>query len=168
MSSRIFPVLLLFTVLVLDFGAFASEHSAAAFQKVKSLAGTWEGKDAAGMAAKSKFEVVVNGTTVLETLSMSGMEDMLSVYSVDGDSVVLVHYGPTNTQPRIKALPPTAEIHQLDFLFRDAGNLPVPTTGHQQKISLHFDDADHLTESLTWRSNGKDSVEVLHLTRTKP
>jgi hypothetical protein len=168
MNWRIFSVLLLFTVLVIDSGSFASEHSEAAFQKVKSLAGTWEGKDAAGMVAKSKFEVVVNGTTVLETLSMSGMEDMLSVYSVDGDSVALVHYCPTNNQPRMKALPPTGEIHQLDFLFRDAGNLPVPTTGHQQKISLHFDDADHLTESLTWRSNGKDSVEVLHLTRTKP
>jgi hypothetical protein len=140
MNRRIFSVLLLFSVLVLDFGSFASERSAAAFQKVKSLAGTWEGKDAAGMAAKSKFEVVVNGTTVLETLSM----------------------------PRMKAVQPPGEIHQLDFFFRDAGNLPVPTTGHQQKISLHFDDADHLTESLTWRSNGKDSVEVLHLARTKP
>jgi len=99
MNRRIFSVLLLFSALVLDFGSFASVRSAAAFQKVKSLAGTWEGKDAAGMAAKSKFEVVVNGTTVLETLSMSGTEDMLSVYSVDGDSVVLVHYCPPTTSP---------------------------------------------------------------------
>jgi len=33
MNRRIFSVLLLFSVLVLDFGSFASERSAAAFQR---------------------------------------------------------------------------------------------------------------------------------------
>ena len=145
----------------------ASAQADAAFQKIKSLAGSWEGKDNDGMPTRTKFEVVVNGTTVLETLSMSGMEDMLSVYSVDGDSVALVHYCPTNNQPRMRALPAAVDIRELDFIFRDAGNLPVATTGHQQRIVIHFDDADHITESLTWRSNGKDSVEVLNLTRKK-
>src|SRR5690348_10359778 len=79
----------------------AESQASLAFQKIKSLAGEWEGKDGGGSPAKTKFEVVVAGTAVLETLSMSGMEDMLTVYSVDGDGVALVHYCPTNNQPRM-------------------------------------------------------------------
>lgn len=160
-------ILSMLTFTLISANCFASTPSEAAFQKMKSLAGEWHGKGADGMDVKTKFEIVVNGTTVLETLSMSGMEEMLSVYSVDDDGVALVHYCPTNNQPRMRALPAAGNIQELDFIFRDAGNMPVATAGHQQRIVIHFDDADHITESLTWRSNGKDSVEVIHLTRKK-
>ena len=143
----------------------AQTPAATAFQKLKSLAGQWEGKDTDGKPAKTNFEVVVAGTAVLETLSMSGMEDMLTVYSIDGDGIALVHYCPTNNQPRMRALPESGNLTQLDFVFRDAGNLPAPTTGHQQKLVMHFDDANHLTESWTWRDHGHDSVHTMHFTR---
>ena len=143
----------------------AQSPAAAAFQKLKSLAGQWEGKDAGGDPAKTRFEVVVAGTAVLETLSMSGMEDMLTAYSVDGDGIALVHYCPTNNQPRMRALPDSGNPKELDFVFRDAGNMPVPTTGHQQKLVIHFDDDNHLTESWTWRQNGHDSVQTMHFAR---
>jgi hypothetical protein len=158
------PKLLLLCSILAHIGA-AQTPAATAFQKLKSLAGQWEGKDNDGKPAKTKFEVVVAGTAVLETLSMSGMEDMLTVYSVDGDGVALVHYCPTNNQPRMRALPEPGNLTQLDFIFRDAGNLPAPTTGHQQKLVMHFEDANHLTESWTWRDHGHDSVQTMHFTR---
>jgi hypothetical protein len=165
MIPRLQRTTLLFLLLAVAGTCFGSDQSKAAFQKIKSLAGEWQGKDSEGMAVNTKFDIVVNGTTVLETLAMSGMEDMLSIYSVDGDAVALVHYCPTNNQPRMRALAPEGEIHELEFIFRDAGNMPVPTAGHQQRIVIHFDDADHITESLTWRQNGNDSVQVMHLSR---
>ena len=145
----------------------AESQAALAFQRIKSLAGEWEGKDDSGSLAKTKFEVVVAGTAVLETLSMSGMEDMLTVYSVDGDGVALIHYCPTNNQPRMRALPGPGDLMrmELNFIFRDAGNMPVPTTGHQQKLDLHVDDENHITELWTWRQNGHDSVQTIHFTR---
>jgi hypothetical protein len=143
----------------------AQTPSATAFQKLKSLAGGWEGKDEGGNPAKTNFAVVVAGTAVLETLSMSGMEDMLTVYSVDGAGIALVHYCPTNNQPRMQALPSAGKTTDLDFVFRDAGNMPVPTTGHQQKLVIHFEDDNHLTESWTWRDKGHDSVQTISFTR---
>ncbi len=150
----------------------AGARSIAAFQKIKSLAGRgkaeqWEGKDQDGSPAQTSFAVVVAGTAVLETLRESGMEEMLTVYSVDGDGIALVHFCPTNNQPRMRAIPASSDgdIQQLEFLFRDAGNLPTPSTGHQQKLLLTFEDKDHITETWTWRSQGKDSLTTIHFTR---
>jgi hypothetical protein len=138
-----------------------------AFVKLKSLAGNWEGKDEQGNAAKSKIEAVVSGTAVMETLSMAGMEDMITLYSADGDSVALVHYCPTNNQPRMRATPGPGPVKELDFVFKDAGNLATPETGHQQRLVMRFEDENHMTESWTWRQNGKDSVMTIHFTRGK-
>ena len=160
---RVPALLLLLTVF--NHSGLAETRGTSAFQKIKSLAGQWEGKDEEGNPASTKFEVVVAGTAVLESLSMSGMEDMLTIYSVDGDGVALIHYCPTNNQPRMRALPGPGSVQELEFVFRDAGNLPVATTGHQQKLVMHFEDENHLTESWTWRQNGKDSVQTMRFTR---
>ena len=60
----------------------------------------------------------------METISPTGMgmEDMLTLYSVDGDSIVLVHYCPTNNQPRMKATPGAARSEGITFAFQGAGN----------------------------------------------
>src|ERR1700741_965940 len=141
----------------------------AAFKQLQALAGDWEGKDGDGGAAKTKFEIVAAGTAVMETISPTGMgmEDMLTLYSVDGDSIALVHYCPTNNQPRMKATPGTDEVKELTFAFQGAGNLPSEETGHQHKLVIQFEDDDHITETWTWRSKGKDTPMVFHFTRKK-
>ena len=147
----------------------ASEAPKAAFKQLQALAGNWEGKDSDGGAAKTKFEVVAAGTAVMETISPTGMgmEDMLTLYSIDGDSIVLVHYCPTNNEPRMKATPGTGDVKELTFAFQGAGNLPSEETGHQHKLVIQFEDADHITETWTWRSKGKDTPMVFHFTRKK-
>ena len=147
----------------------AGEPPKAAFKQLQALAGNWEGKDSDGGAAKTKYETVAAGTAVMETISPTGMgmEDMLTLYSIDGDSIVLVHYCPTNNQPRMKATPGPSEVKQLTFAFQSAGNLPSEETGHQHKLVIQFEDADHITETWTWRSKGKDTPMVFHFTRKK-
>jgi hypothetical protein len=65
------------------------------------------------------------------------------------------------------ATPGTGEITELTFEFQGAGNLPDETVGHQHKLVLKFDDADHITESWTWRAKGKDTPMVIHFARKK-
>ena len=147
----------------------AADPPKAGFKQLQSLTGEWEGKDADGGAAKTKFEIVAAGTAVMETISPTGMgmEDMLTLYSIDGDSIALVHYCPTNNQPRMKATPGTGQVKELTFAFQSAGNLPSPETGHQHRLVIQFEDADHITETWTWRSKGKDTLMVFHFTRKK-
>jgi hypothetical protein len=145
----------------------AGTHSEAAFKKLQSLAGDWEGKDEHGMPAKTSFQVLASRTAVMETLSPSGMEEMITLYSMDDDGIALVHYCPTNNQPRMRVVPQSDDVKELSFDFQGAGNLKSPSTGHQHHLVLHFDDDNHVTETWTWRQDGKDMPMVFHLTRKK-
>src|SRR5436305_1653899 len=143
-----------------------AKPSPAAFKKMQALAGDWEGMDATGMSAKTNFKVVVANTTVMETLEMHGEPEMLTLYTVDGDGIALVHYCPTNNQPRMRAATNAGEVKTLDFQFVGAGNLPAASIGHEQRLVLRFEDENHITEEWTWRSKGKDSVTVIHFARS--
>ncbi|HZR66378.1 MAG TPA: hypothetical protein VFA85_14625 [Terriglobales bacterium] len=159
---------LLFLILVFALHVLAqsgSEASPLAFKKIQALAGDWEGKDASGMPAKTNFKVVVADTTVMETLQMHGEPEMLTLYTVDGDGIALVHFCPTNNQPRMRAVPKNGEISELDFQFTGGGNLPDSSVGHQHRLVLRFEDENHVTEEWTWRSKGKDSEMVIHFSR---
>jgi hypothetical protein len=145
--------------------ASAAGPANAAFQKVRALAGEWEGKDEQGNAVKTSFKLIAGETAVMETLNMSGMEEMVTLYSVDGDGIALLHYCPTNNQPHMRAVPPSGDIRELVFEFQGAGNLPNLATGHEHKLVMELHDNDHLTERWTWRKNGKDTEMVYHFTR---
>jgi len=134
-----------------------------AFRKIQSLAGQWEGKDEQGSPVKSKFLPVASDTAVMETLSMAGMEEMVTLYSLDVDSIVLTHYCPTNNQPRMRAVPDDPK--QLEFAFTGASNLADSNVGHEHKLVLQFIDENHITERWTWRRNGKDTEMVFRLER---
>lgn len=146
---------------------WAATHSAAAFKKLQSLSGEWEGKDDRGMPVKTTFKVLASGTAVMETLSPSGMEEMVTLYSMDGDGIALVHYCPTNNQPRMRVVPASDEVKELSFDFEGAGNLKSPSAGHQHHLVLRFEDPDHLTETWTWRQDNKDIPMLFHLSRKK-
>lgn len=142
----------------------SAEH---AFSKIISLAGEWEGKDDHGMAVKSTLKIIAGNTAVMETLSVHGMEEMVTIYSLDGNAISLIHYCPTNNQPHMQAIPPEEPFHELVFDFTNARNLPSLAKGHEQKLILQFKDADHVRELWTWRRDGKDTLMTIDLTRKK-
>jgi len=148
-------------------GRAASPAATSAFKKLAALNGEWEGKDEKGRAGRTSFRVVASDTAVMENLTPPGMEDMVTIYSVDGDSIAMIHYCPTNNQPHMKATPDSPDANELTFNFLSAGNLATPETGHQHKLVLRFEDADHITEFWTWRQNGKDFPMTIHFTRKK-
>ena len=167
MNLRRRAVLALVLASVTAWPVLASSFTAAAFKKLQSLAGDWEGKDEHGMAVRTNFKVVAGKTAVIETIAPSGMEEMVSLYSVDQDSIALAHFCPTDNQPRMRATLASQEIKELDFTFEGAGNLKSPSAGHQHHLVLHFEDADHITETWTWRAGDKDTPMFFHLTRKK-
>jgi hypothetical protein len=138
----------------------------AAFQKLQSLAGDWQGKDEQGNSVKSTFAPIASKTAVMETLTLPGMHGMVTLYSVDIDSIALIHYCPTNNQPRMRAVPPAGPIKELVFSFQGAGNLRDLAAGHEHKLVIRFVDRDHIVEQWTWRREGKDTETVLNLVRT--
>src|SRR5262252_6721231 len=59
-----------------------------AFDRLIALAGTWRGTDDGGRPATIEFKVGARGTTVVETQNPGADDEMISVYSRDGDEVV--------------------------------------------------------------------------------
>lgn len=163
--SRMFVVVLCLCTML--FSQTTASTVQSAFKKMALLQGDWEGKDADGKPVHTTFKPMISGTTLLETLSPSGMEEMLSLYSVDGNGIQLAHYCPTNNQPRMRAIPSGADPKELDFQFTGAANLPDISVGHQHRMQLQFEDADHITETWTWRHGNHDMPMVFHLTRKK-
>jgi hypothetical protein len=162
-----FSVALVISIVIAAGPLFAAAHSAAAFKKLQSLAGDWEGKDDKDKPVKTSFKLIVSGTALLETLSPSGMEDMVTVYSLDGDGIALIHFCPTNNQPRMRVVPTSDDPKELAFDFQGAGNLRSPTAGHQHHLLIRFEDDNHITEIWTWRQESMDMPMVFHLTRKK-
>jgi len=143
----------------------AKNRASAGIQKLRSLAGDWQGKDDHGNPVKTTFKPIAGDTAVMETLSMARMEEMVTIYSQDGDTIALSHYCPMNNQPRMRATPPPGEVNELVFAFEGAGNLDDPTEGHEHKLVIQFQDKDHITEHWTWRSNGKDTEMIYRFER---
>ena len=143
----------------------AQAPAEAGFKKLAALAGDWQGKDEQGNSVATNFKVVAGGTAVLETFSPSTPVEMLTVDTVDNDSLVLAHFCPTKNQPRMRARPGAGEIKQLAFAFEGAGNLPSLAIGHEHKLLMEFTDGNHIVEHWTWQKAGKDHEFVYRLTR---
>jgi hypothetical protein len=149
-------------------------HAAAApptvadgFRQLQALAGEWQGTDGHGHAVRSTFQLIASGTAVMETLAPSGMEEMVTLYSVDREAITLVHYCPTNNRPRMRAIPRPDHPRSLVFEFQDAGNLASLADGHEHKLVIDFTDRDHIDEHWTWRRDGSDTEMTFRLARTE-
>jgi len=138
--------------------------AAQAFDKLKTLAGRWEATTDKGKGSAT-FQVVSGGTVLLERTDMPGEKEMITMYHLDGNRLLLTHYCEAGNQPRMQAkVSDDGKTFTFDFL--DATNLANPSDGHMRKMVLTIQDKDHFTEQWFFNKNGKDDEHgVLHLTR---
>ena len=152
------PILVLSLLLS---GLNVGTASESGFGRLKALAGDW---DAASPEGNSRitFTVISNGTAVMESMTH---ENMVTVYHPDGDSVLMTHYCAAGNQPRMRAR--KSETDSLTFQFVDVANLKAIGAGRMHRLTIKFEDADHLTEEWTWKEGKKETTSVFHLHRVK-
>lgn len=123
-----------------------------AFEQIKKLAGTWVSPDPEH-PGEVTYKVSSGGSIVLETMSMGGHGDMVTVYQLDGDDCVLTHYCMLGNQPRMRAekAPAPGEL-RFDF---DGGTNLRPGDKHMHRLTLTFVDPDHLREDWVLYDGGK-------------
>jgi hypothetical protein len=140
-------------------GAAPASLSPAAqtLESFKALAGTWEGANEHGKA-KVTYTVVAGGSAVLERLAMPNHDEMVTVYHLDGERLLLTHYCVVGNQPRMEARHFGAG--QVSFEMVDGTNLGSSQEGHMHKADFRFDGSDHLVSAWTWQENGKDAGTV--------
>ena len=167
--------ILLATVLAIAASlSFAGEpieptKSSPAFDKLKSLVGTWQGKDEEGKPVTISYKIVSAGTSLMETLDMAeNKEAMVTMYHMDGEKVMMTHYCSMGNQPRMRAKGLSKDGRSLNFSLVDVANLSSPKENHMSKLLFTFTDDDHFAQRWTMRMEGTtDHPSTFEFARAK-
>ncbi len=144
---------------------------AAAFERFKSLEGTWHATRPDGRTAETEFEITAGGTVLLERYSnpaMPGGGKMVTAYHLDGGALVLTHYCIARNQPTLRAERYDASTGEVQFEFVRATNLASPGAGHMRRAMYRIQDRDHFTTEWEFFQDGKKTMtETETFTRVK-
>ena len=162
---RIIRGLFVLALLLVSAAALAQSNAEKTLDRFKSMAGTWQGKSPAGDAAEVTYSLAAGGTAVMADMHMAG-DEMMSMYYLDGDQLLMTHFCPSGNQPRMKAAI-SSDLNTVSFDFMDATNLPGPNAGHMHRAVFLFSDADHYTEEWTWKKADKDTRMRYEMQRKK-
>ena len=131
-----------------------------AFQKLQTLVGEWEGTASDGRKAETTFRLVANGSVLMEEFRFIAEDgdhasEMITMYHVDGDRLVLTHYCVAKNQPRMVATWSSEDASRFTFSFLDATNLESPNEGHMHHAELELVGQDHFKTAWTFTKDGE-------------
>ncbi len=129
----------------------AESTSKTVFEQLKSLAGDWRSTKN-NSSTVVNYKVIANGTSLIETWTMSPTRQSMTVYTMDGERLIAVHYCPQGNAPRLKFThTDTGGAHH--FLFFDGANLQEPSGSHEHAFWFMIDPEGVLTRSETYINN---------------
>ena len=165
MSYHTVPVMLALALVPLTISARAGEktpsQSATRFEALKKLAGDWvEVKDGKPTATVlTSIRVTAGGTAVHETIFPGTDKEMVTLYHLDGDDLMLTHYCVLGNQPRMKA-EPGKDVKRIAFKFSGGSNLKSPDEMHMHEATLILIDNDHFRAEWSACKDGKPCHQV--------
>jgi hypothetical protein len=148
-----------------------------AFATLKGMAGSWHGTpEGVGVEAEAeaemagevvhKIEVSAAGTVVMETMGPGTDHEMINMYHLDGDDLVLTHYCAGGNQPTMRLDREASTAERMIFDFTGGTNLD-PATDH----FIHDMELGILGESKiesvwnSWGNGEKAATMIFHLAR---
>ncbi len=152
-------------VLLSALAAYAQSSSRQSFDSVKALAGTWEGKNQMGDSVQVSYKLTAGDSAVMSDIQTSkpGHDfDMITMFNMDGDRLLMTHYCSAGNQPRMQASA-SPDGKTITFDFVDATNLTASQPGHMQRVIFTFVDANHHIEEWHFAAPGKEIVERFDL-----
>ena len=138
-----------------------------AFERLKTLAGTWEGKAGhgdAGQAATVTYRLASGGSVVEETLFPGTPHEMISMYHLVDGQLVMTHYCAMANQPRMRLDAKASTPDRLVFAF-DGGHELRPRQGHPRPLGRPRVEGREPPRGLGRVSGGKETGQnrfVLH------
>lgn len=131
-----------------------------AFDQLKALLGQWQGHvmTADGPATTVTYELTANGSAVVEKLFPGTPHEMMSVYYIDGNDLVLTHYCAIGNQPRMKLVKTGANPTTMTFDFTGGTNLVAATDTHIHGGSIRILDGGRLEEDWSVYTKGQQTA----------
>ena len=140
----------------------------AAFEKLKTLAGDWHGtvgERGKGEAGTVTYRLIANGSALAETLFAGTPHEMITLYHLDRDKLVLTHYCAAGNQPKL-ALTRKSSPELLDFDFVSGTNMKSKKDEHMHALRIRFEGPNAIVAEWDGSKNGRktDTTRVF-LTR---
>ncbi len=154
------------TLIVILSASFAAAGSDAhkTFDRLKGLEGNWAGKNQQGQPVEVTFLMTAGGSALMSEIHGHGPENMITMFHMDGDRLLMTHYCGAGNQPRMKVV--SSDAKSVSFEFFDGTNIG-PGDGHMQHVTFSQPDADHHVEEWTFLDHGKEMKQVFTLARVK-
>jgi hypothetical protein len=159
--------------LALSAVVFAQSDGQKSFEKMKTLAGSWEGHvttvpptaEMEGKVVHATLRVTSMGNALMHEMTGAGRpDDPITMVYMDGDRLMLTHYCDAGNRPRMVGKV-GADGNTVEFDFLDvAGSLQY---GHMHHAVFTVIDADHHTEDWTYMNGDKPVHAHMELQRTK-
>jgi hypothetical protein len=139
-----------------------------ALDRLKSLAGTWKADNAPVGAPGDTivYHVTGGGSAVSEVLFPGSDHEMLTVYHLDGDDLVLTHYCAAGNQPHLKLDRAGSSPTLLKFDFVGGTNLNPAVDSHMHDIVMRFGPDGQVRWTVTgWMKGQPQPAHEIHLQR---
>ena len=174
-------VLLPLAVLSIATAAFAQSDAQKSFDKLKTLAGSWQGPVTVvppqadmdmNKPVQVSLRVTSRGNALVHEMQEAGTpldaakyDHPVTMLYVDSDRLTLVHYCDAGNRPRMTGkVSPDGKKVEFEFADLSGGN----EYGHMYHAVFTTVDADHHTEDWTYMMPGDKPMHAhMDLTRTK-
>ncbi|MEO7324034.1 MAG: hypothetical protein ABIW82_04320 [Dokdonella sp.] len=133
-----------------SFAVAAQPSAQATFDELKTLEGNWQSTSG---KTTVNYKLIANGSSLVETWTMSPTRQSMTVYTMDGDRIIATHYCPQGNAPRLQ-LASTAEDGTHFFEFLDGANLGKPEGSHEHAFWVRLDGKGTLVRNETYIANG--------------
>ncbi len=127
----------------------------AAFERLKGMAGRWECKTEGQPLPDIVYKVTAAGSAVVETMFEGSDHEMVTVYHLDGDDLLLTHYCAAGNQPRLKLDRAASTADRLVFAFDGGTNLDPAVDVHMHEGRLEFAEGGKVLGHWTGYVGGK-------------
>lgn len=134
------------------------------FDRIKSLVGTWTGTTKHSGETKPVqviYQLTAGGSAVMETVFQGTPHEMLTVYHLDDDRLVMTHYCMLGNQPRMESVK-DEQPDVIQFSFVDGHNISPDTDPYMGRVMMKFDGDDQLISDWTLIKDGQPA-DVAHL-----
>ena len=120
-----------------------------ALEALKALEGDWMGNPVGGGTGTAvRYAITAGGNTVVKTYSPGGKNEMLTIYHLDGNDLVLTHYCALDNQPKMK-FEASTKPGEIRFNFDGGTNFDPEVDAHAHEGWTQIAaDGTVLTESI--------------------
>ena len=136
--------------------------AAAQFEQLKTLAGEWRGTGLHGeevVDAIISYRITAAGSVVMETMAADTEFEMITMYHLNGEELMLTHYCALKNQPRMKATP-SSDTSTIAFTYIDGTNMVSDKAPHMHRVTLDFLGEDEIKTVWSMYAGGVEQSQA--------